>query len=128
VFIVLFWFWEEQSKVNIVNTINVLVENNYIPIINENDTVATDEIRFGDNDKLAALAAVLLKVDILNIATNTNGIYTKSSIHDKTPETIALVEDLPSLEKEIGDFKSSHRWNAIENWASLLTIISRLGW
>jgi glutamate 5-kinase len=54
-------------------------------------------IRF-DNDKLA-LAAVLLKVDILIIATNTNGIYTKSSIHDKTPETIALVEDLPSLER-----------------------------
>jgi glutamate 5-kinase len=60
VFIVLFWFWR-TIKVNIVNTINVLVENNYIPIINENDTVATDEIRFGDNDKLAALAAVLLK-------------------------------------------------------------------
>jgi glutamate 5-kinase len=56
-------FEKEQSKVNIVNTINVLVENNYIPIINEND-VATDEIQFGDNDKLAALAAVLLKVDI----------------------------------------------------------------
>ena len=58
-------FEKEQSKVNIVNTINVLVKNNYIPIINENDTVATDEIRFGDNDKLAALTAVLLKVDIL---------------------------------------------------------------
>jgi glutamate 5-kinase len=67
---------------------NVLVENNYIPIINENDTVATDEIRFGDNDKLAACGC-FFKVDILIIATNTNGIYTKSSIHDKTPETIA---------------------------------------
>jgi glutamate 5-kinase len=39
--------------------------------------------------------------------------FIKSSIHDKTPETIALVEDLPSLEKEIGDFKSSQvEWNA----------------
>jgi glutamate 5-kinase len=83
------------------------VENNYIPIINENDTVATDEIQFGDNDKLAALAAVLLKVDILIIATNTNGIYIKSS-STKTPETITVVKDLRSLEKEIGDFKSSH--------------------
>jgi glutamate 5-kinase len=45
-------------------------------------TVATDEIQFGD-DKLAALTAVLLKVDILIIATNTNGIYTKSSIHNE---------------------------------------------
>jgi glutamate 5-kinase len=69
--------------------------------------VATDEIQFGDNDKLAALAAVLLKVDILIIATNTNGIYTKSSIHDKIPETITVVKDLQLLEKEIGNFKSS---------------------
>jgi glutamate 5-kinase len=85
-----------------------LVKNNYIPIINENDTVATDEIRFGDNDKLAALTAVLLNVDILIIATNTNGIYTKESINDAVPETISLVTDLKVLEKEIGDSKSSH--------------------
>jgi glutamate 5-kinase len=99
-------FEKQQSKVNIVN--NVLVDNNYIPIINENDTVATDEIRFGDNDKLAALTAVLLNVDILIIATNTNGIYTKNSIHDENPETIKLVNDLQVLEKEIGESKSSH--------------------
>ncbi|UQD56865.1 glutamate 5-kinase [Flavobacterium sp. K5-23] len=101
-------FEKEQSKVNIVNTINILVENNYIPIINENDTVATDEIQFGDNDKLAALTAVLLKVDLLIIATNTNAIYTKESIHNEIPETIPLVNDLQLLEKEIGDSKSSH--------------------
>ncbi|OIV41028.1 glutamate 5-kinase [Flavobacterium johnsoniae] len=101
-------FEKEQTKKNIVNTINVLVKNNYIPIINENDTVATDEIRFGDNDKLAALTAVLLNVDILIIATNTNGIYTKNSIHDEIPETIKLVNDLKTLEKEIGESKSSH--------------------
>jgi glutamate 5-kinase len=101
-------FEKEQSKVNIVNTINVLVKNNYIPIINENDTVATDEIQFGDNDKLAALTAVLLNVDLLIIATNTNGIYNKSTIHNKVPETISLVTDLQLLENEIGDLKSSH--------------------
>ena len=101
-------FEREQSKVNIVNTINVLVKNNYIPIINENDTVATDEIRFGDNDKLAALTAVLLKVDLFIIATNTNGIYTKNTLLDNVPETISIVSDLKELEKEIGDNKSSH--------------------
>jgi glutamate 5-kinase len=101
-------FEKEQSKINIVNTINVLVKNSYIPIINENDTVATDEIQFGDNDKLAALTAVLLNVDILIIATNTNGIYTKSTIHNDVPETIAIVNDILALENEIGDSKSSH--------------------
>ena len=101
-------FEKKQTKVNIVNTINVLVKNSYIPIINENDTVATDEIQFGDNDKLAALTAALLNVDILIIATNTNGIYTKASIHDEIPETISLVTDLKLMQQEVGDSKSSH--------------------
>ncbi|WP_374504963.1 glutamate 5-kinase [Flavobacterium sp.] len=101
-------FEKTETKVNIINTIDVLVKNSYIPIINENDTVSTDEIKFGDNDKLAALTAVLLDVDILIIATNTNGIYTKASIHDTHPETIRLVTDLQTLEKEIGEAKSSH--------------------
>jgi len=100
-------FEKEQSKFNIVNTINVLVENNYIPIINENDTVATDEIQFGDNDKLAALTAVLLDVDLLIIATNTHGIYTKASLNSLKPETIELVTDLKTLDTEIGAAKSS---------------------
>jgi glutamate 5-kinase len=101
-------FEKEKTKINIVNTINVLVKNSYIPIINENDTVAIDEIQFGDNDKLAALTAVLLKVDILIIATNTDGIYTKSSIDSDIHQTISLVTDLKTLENEIGDAKSSH--------------------
>ena len=101
-------FEKKQTKVNIVNTINVLVKNSYIPIINENDTVATDEIQFGDNDKLAALTAALLNVDILIIATNTNGIYTKASIHDEIPETISVVTDLKLMQQEVGDSKSSH--------------------
>ena len=101
-------FEKTETKVNIINKIDVLVKNSYIPIINENDTVSTDEIKFGDNDKLAALTAVLLDVDILIIATNTNGIYTKASIHDTHPETIRLVTDLQTLEKEIGEAKSSH--------------------
>lgn len=101
-------FEKKQTRDNIVNTINVLVKNHYIPIINENDTVATDEIKFGDNDKLAALTAVLLNVDILIIATNTDGFYTKESMDKGIPETILSVKDLKDLEKEIGDYKSSH--------------------
>jgi glutamate 5-kinase len=93
-------FEKEQSKVNIVSTINILVENSYIPIINENDTVATDEIKFGDNDKLSALTAALLNVDLLIIATNTNGIYTKESIHDNNVKTILETSDIQSLKGE----------------------------
>ena len=101
-------FEKQESKTNIVNTINVLVNNNYIPIINENDTVATDEIQFGDNDKLGALTATLLDVDLFIIATNTNGIYTKASIHDQAPKTIEEVTNFEALHAEVVSSKSSH--------------------
>jgi glutamate 5-kinase len=101
-------FEKQESKTNIVNTINVLVNNNYIPIINENDTVATDEIKFGDNDKLAALTASLLDVDLFIIATNTNGIYTKASINSKTPKTIGEVVDFNELRAHVVGSKSTH--------------------
>jgi len=101
-------FERDQSKVNIVNTINVLVQNNYIPIINENDTVATDEIQFGDNDKLAALTATLLEVDLLIIATNTFGIYTKESIENNDPKTILEVTNFDDLLQEVVNSKSTH--------------------
>lgn len=101
-------FERNSSRENIFNTIHVLLANGYIPIINENDTVATEEIQFGDNDKLAALTGSLLKVDLVIIATNTDGIYKKGSLDAKTPETIALVNDLADLHQEIFSGKSSH--------------------
>jgi glutamate 5-kinase len=101
-------FEKEESRANIMNTIKVLVNNNYIPIINENDTVATDEIKFGDNDKLAALTASLLDVELFIIATNTNGIYTKASINDDVPKTIEEVTDFDTLHSQVVNSKSSH--------------------
>lgn len=101
-------FEREQSKINIVNTINVLVENSYIPIINENDTVATDEIKFGDNDKLSALTAALLQVDLLIIATNTDGIYTKESIDGNSTKTIIETSNVQLLREQIQNSVSLH--------------------
>jgi glutamate 5-kinase len=100
-------FKRETSRQNIVNTINVLVTNNYIPIINENDTVATEEIQFGDNDKLAALTGSLMGVDLVIIATNTNGIYTPESFDSEDKVTIEIVDDLSILDKQIAQSKSS---------------------
>jgi len=120
-------FEKEQSRVNIKNTINVLVANNFIPIINENDTVATDEIKFGDNDKLAGLTAALLSADILIIATNTDGIYTKASLDSTTPETIRLVSNLKDLKKEIGDSKSTHGTGGMQSKIDAATIAQKAG-
>jgi glutamate 5-kinase len=120
-------FEREQSRVNIKNTINVLVANNFIPIINENDTVATDEIKFGDNDKLAGLTASLLSADILIIATNTDGIYTKASLSTKSPKTIKVVSDLSELQHEIGDSKSSHGTGGMQSKIDAATIAQKAG-
>lgn len=115
-------FERPESKANIKNTINVLVANNFIPIINENDTVATDEIQFGDNDKLAALTAALLEVDLLLIATNTDGIYTKASIENGNPVTITSVSNVANLENEINLEKSSHGTGGMQSKIQATTI------
>ncbi|WP_024850368.1 glutamate 5-kinase [Hydrogenovibrio kuenenii] len=60
---------------NASNTIQTLLDQGVIPIINENDTVVTDEIRFGDNDTLAALTANLVSADVLVILTDQQGLY-----------------------------------------------------
>ncbi|MDR2689637.1 MAG: glutamate 5-kinase [Azoarcus sp.] len=61
---------------NARSTLAALLELGVIPIINENDTVVTDEIRFGDNDTLAALVANLMEADVLIILTDQKGLYT----------------------------------------------------
>lgn len=120
-------FENPKSKANIKNTIDVLVSNNFIPIINENDTVAADEIQFGDNDKLAALTASLLHADLLIIATNTDGIYTKVSLKDKRPKTIPSIADLDALAKEVGDEKSSHGTGGMQSKIEAATIAQKAG-
>ncbi len=115
-------FENPKSKANIKNTIDVLVSNNFIPIINENDTVAADEIQFGDNDKLAALTASLLHADLLIIATNTDGIYTKASLKDIHPKTIPIISDIDALAKEVGDEKSSHGTGGMQSKIEAATI------
>jgi len=118
-------FEKEESKINIVNTINVLVNNNYIPIINENDTVATDEIKFGDNDKLGALTASLLEADLFIIATNTYGIYSKESIQNKQPETIQSINDYHQLANEVVNSKSSHGTGGMQSKIDAISLAKK---
>jgi len=64
-----------KRYLNVKNAIETLLEYGVVPIINENDTVVTDEIRFGDNDTLAALTANLISADVLVILTDQKGLY-----------------------------------------------------
>lgn len=67
-----------QRYLNARNTVHSLLELNVVPIINENDTVVTDEIRFGDNDTLAALVANLIEAEYLLILTDQNGLFDRN--------------------------------------------------
>ncbi len=69
---------DRQRYINARSTLNTLLELGVIPVVNENDTVATDEIRFGDNDNLAALVANLISADKLVILTDQAGIFNKN--------------------------------------------------
>ncbi|GLR17346.1 glutamate 5-kinase [Portibacter lacus] len=98
-------FEHADCRQNIKQTIDVLVENGYIPIINENDTVATQEIQFGDNDKLAGKTAALLGVDLLMIATNTEGIY-KNFDDVSALETIREILEIDDVLASVSEVKS----------------------
>ena len=69
---------DRNRYINARSTLSTLLSLNVIPVVNENDTVATDEIKFGDNDNLAALVANLISADTLIILTDLDGIYDKN--------------------------------------------------
>jgi glutamate 5-kinase len=72
---------DRKRYLNARGTLLSLLKLNVIPVINENDTVATDEIRFGDNDTLAALVANLVDADVLIILTDQAGLYDKNPVY-----------------------------------------------
>jgi len=69
---------DRKRFINVKNTLSTLMEWNVIPIINENDTVAVDEIKFGDNDHLAAVVANITEADLVISMTNTEGLYDRN--------------------------------------------------
>ena len=69
-------FNRRDSYVNARNTLRRLLAWGVVPVVNENDTTATDEIRFGDNDVLAAQVAIMLRADLLVLLTDQDGLYT----------------------------------------------------
>lgn len=80
--------------INSRNTLEHLFKFNVIPIINENDTISTEEIEFGDNDRLSALVSTLVDADLLIILTDIDGLYTANPRIDTSATFIPLVEEI----------------------------------
>ncbi|WP_375625565.1 glutamate 5-kinase [Bartonella sp. MU37NMGALS] len=85
---------ERRRYLNARATINVLLRFRAVPVINENDTVATNEIRYGDNDRLAARVATMMGADLLILLSDIDGLYTKSPHSDPTAEFIPFVASI----------------------------------
>jgi len=85
-----------QRYINAKHTFQKLLESSIIPIVNENDTVAVEEMKFGDNDHLSALVATLLEADLLVILSDVEGVY------DKDPRTHADAQLIPLIRESKG--------------------------
>lgn len=97
-----------QSYLNVRNTLHGLLELGVVPLLNENDVVAVDEIGavFGDNDRLSALVANLVDADLLLILTDIDGLYTADPRVDPTATLIPRVE---RIDQEIEAMAGRHR-------------------
>ena len=84
---------ERRRYLNARATIDKLLEWRAVPVINENDTVATTEIRYGDNDRLAARVATMMSADLLVLLSDIDGLY------DAPPATVASARHIPLVER-----------------------------
>lgn len=92
---------DRERFLNARNTLKNLLDNRIIPIINENDVVATGEIKFGDNDNLSALVAILSNADKLLLLTDTEGLYTEDPFCNPNAKLITEVHNISNELKYI---------------------------
>ena len=85
---------ERRRYLNARNTIEVLLALKAIPVVNENDTVATAEIRYGDNDRLSARVASMVSADCLVLLSDVDGLYTAPPGEDQNAKHIPLVTEI----------------------------------
>jgi glutamate 5-kinase len=94
---------ERRRYLNARNTLSALTRLGAVPVINENDTVATAEIRYGDNDRLGARVAQMVSADCLVLLSDVDGLYTADPTHDPSAEFIPEVPRItPGIEAMAG--------------------------
>jgi glutamate 5-kinase len=102
-------FAHREQYLNARNTFSRLLEQSVVPLVNENDTVAIEEIRFGDNDRLASLVAVLTEADLLVMLSDVKGLYTADPKKDKHARLIPEVEKVtPAMIRAAGRSLEEH--------------------
>ena len=97
---------DPRRRENLINAFEKLFDFGAIPIINENDAVAVEEIVYGDNDSLSAVVAVLVNADALVILTETDGLYTANPFADpaarRIPEVAEITDEILACASDHG--------------------------
>jgi glutamate 5-kinase len=100
---------ERRRYLNARSTIDRLLEWRAVPVINENDTVATSEIRYGDNDRLAARVATMMSADLLVLLSDVDGLYDKPPVVGSGAKLVPVVARItPEIEAMAGESGSAH--------------------
>ena len=115
----------DENHLNFKNTVTKLLEFGVIPIINENDTISTDEISIGDNDTLGAIVTTSVKADLMIILSDINGLYTENPRTNKDAKLISDVENLDehilAMGKESGSMLGTGGMHTKLNAAKIVT-------
>ncbi|EED21780.1 glutamate 5-kinase, putative [Talaromyces stipitatus ATCC 10500] len=98
---------DRTQYINAQNTFSELLDMGVLPVVNENDTLAVAEIKFGDNDTLSAITAAMVKADYLFLMTDVDCLYTANPRHDPDARPIEVVSDISTLEADVSTSGSS---------------------
>jgi glutamate 5-kinase len=128
-------FWYRNRYLKSRGTLDVLLRRGVVPVINENDAVADDEIRFGDNDRLSALVAHLIDADRLVLLTDTAGLFTADP---RVDTSASLIEEIVEFDQRLeeaaggpgssggrGGMASKLAAAKIATWSGVETVIAR---
>lgn len=100
---------DDHKRHNVINTFETLIEKGIVPIVNENDSVATDEIEFGDNDTLSAIVADIIKADLLIILSDIDGFYDSDPRTNNDSKLLSYIEEITQEIEEYAGGVGSNR-------------------
>ncbi len=127
-------FINRQQYLHARQTLEKLLDLGVVPVINENDAVADDEIRFGDNDRIAALVANLITADLLVLLTDQIGVYTSDPRVDSAASLLEEIDEIseaikeaaggPGTERGSGGMASKLQAASIASWSGVDVLIA----
>ena len=121
-------FEDRQRYLNTCNTIHTLFQMNAIPVVNENDTISVDEIKFGDNDALSALVTNLLNAELLIILSSVDGLYDRFPTAKSKATVIPIVENISYEIKQLAfDSKTARGVGGMQTKLEAASVVTNAG-